>query len=129
MRRLLLLALTLSFAGCQYFQPREPVLAYSNDSVAQTAQAWADAFNRREKAQLRLLVHPERRDAFDHHAQDLHAMVERGLIAEFQVGPEVIINETRSGRVVEMHYSDGAEPKPIEVLLVAEEGRWWMWRW
>jgi hypothetical protein len=116
-------------AGCEYFKPREPVLQYPNDTATQAAQAWADAYNRGEKTQLRMLVHPERRDAFDHHAADLHARLGASTIARFEVGAEVVVNETRSGRVVVNHHTEGTKPHPVEVLFVVEDGRWWMWRW
>lgn len=121
---LLCLAVT-ALAAC-----RTPAtLRYPHHTAETAAQAWADAFNRDELGQLRLLVHPDRRALFEEYEVDLKRQLETYTIARWRLGEEVVVNEKLPGRAVRFWFHDGSKSVENEGVLVFAEDRWWLWRY
>lgn len=123
-----LLISTLLLAGCG------ASLRYPHSSSEEMAQAWQDAFNRDEQDQLRLLVHPDRRETFDGYAKDVEVQLSRYTILRYTLGKQVPLTGGQSGQEITFYMADGAaEPgaEPIDnaSVIVQSGGRWWLWRY
>jgi hypothetical protein len=125
MVRLASLLLALSLVAC-----RAPeTLKYPHTSPEDTAQAWANAFNHDEIGQMRLLVHPDRRDLFEGHEIDVRKQLAAFDIQKWAVGEEVVVNDSLKGRAVTFWFHDGAKVVQNPAVLVFAEGHWWVWRY
>ena len=122
MRRLLLAFALLSPLGCP---PPGATLKYSITTPAETAQAWARAFNAGDVVQLRLLVHPAQREEFP--ARSAALGVGRLTVQRYNLGIPLTVGESGQGHEATFWYHDGATAAPREAVLVRFEGRWWLW--
>lgn len=123
--RSLCLAALVGLGACR---PAE-TLRYPHETPETAVQAWADAFNRGETGQLRLLVHAERRDLFEEHTLDLKKQIEAFDIEKWALGEEVVVNEKHRGRAVSFWFHDGTKNVVNPAVVVFAEGRWWVWRY
>jgi hypothetical protein len=112
-------------AGC--VQPE--TLRYPHATASVAAQAWADAFNRNEKGQLRLLVHPDRRAAFDEHRADLDGQLRTYDIQKWVMGERVIVENKLEGREITLYFSDSVAVRENKAVLVQTDGDWWLWKY
>lgn len=108
---------------------RTPVLHYPHSSPEGTAQAFADAFNRKERDQLGLLVHADRRAAFKEHAADLETQLRHYTIARWEMGERVVVDGKLEGRELVLFFADGATTRPNKAVIVESEGDWWLWKY
>jgi hypothetical protein len=124
-------ALPLLFAALALLAAcRAPeTLRYPHETPEAAAQAWADAFNRKEVGQLRLLVHPDRREPFDAYKLDLERQLQTYTIAKWSLGEEVVVNDKLHGRAVTLWFHDGTHAIENPAVLVFAEGGWWVWRY
>jgi len=105
------------------------VLRYPHETAEGTAQSWADAFNRNEKGQLRLLVHPDRRALYDEHRADVEAQLRAYDIQRWVMGERVIVNGTLEGRELKLLFADHAGVRENTAVLVQTDGTWWLWKY
>jgi hypothetical protein len=105
------------------------VLRYPHETAEGTAQSWADAFNRNEKGQLRLLVHPDRRGLFDEHRADLDAQLKAFDVQRWAMGERVVVNGTLEGRELKLFFADQAGVRENTAVLVSTDGAWWLWKY
>jgi hypothetical protein len=105
------------------------VLRYPHETAEGTAQSWADAFNRNEKGQLRLLVHPERRALYDEHRADVDAQLKAYDIQRWVMGERVVVNGTLEGREIKLYLADQAGVRENTAVLVQTDGSWWLWKY
>ncbi len=125
MRSVWLLPLVLG--GC-IFWPKT-TLEYRNDTLEVAVQSWADAFNRDRPEQLRLLVHPDKREAFAPKDPAIRAELASLLVQRYALGHVLKVNEQIEGREVTLYLHDGAGVEPRRTVWVRTEGRWWLWRY
>ena len=104
-------------------------LRYPHATAETTAQAWSDAFNRDEKGQLRLLVHPDRRAIFDEHAPDLAGQLKAYDVAKWQMGERVIVDGKIEGREITLFFTDSTTVRENKAVLVQTDGDWWLWKY
>ncbi len=104
-------------------------LRYPHATAAVAAQAWADAFNRNEKGQLRLLVHPDRRAAFDEHRADLEGHLRTYDIQKWVMGERVIVENKLEGREITLFFTDSVTVRENKAVLVQTDGDWWLWKY
>ncbi len=96
----LALGALVAFAGAAGPGCAHETLRYPHATAVDHAQAWSDAFNRNEKGQLRLLVHPDRRAAFDEHRADLEGQLRTYDIQKWAMGERVIVDGKLEGREI-----------------------------
>lgn len=125
MRALILGALLAMSGPCA--TPAPPPLSTPPTADAAIA-AWTDAYNRDEVEQLRWLVHPEQRKVFDEGRTVLDAELEVWQSVRFMFGPTVQVQGRLTGREVTVEITDGRRTEKRLMVLVEEEGRWWVWR-
>lgn len=104
-------------------------LRYPHATAETTAQAWSDAFNRNEKGQLRLLVHPDRRTLFDEHRADLEGQLKAFDIQKWAMGERVIVDGKLEGREITVFFTDSATVRENKAVLVQTDGDWWLWKY
>jgi len=105
------------------------VLRYPHATPEVTAQAWADAFNRNERGQLKLLVHPDRRALFEEHRADLDAQLRAFDVQKWVMGERVIVDGKFEGREVVLSFTDGATVRENKAVIVQADGDWWLWKY
>lgn len=125
-RRLALAAAALAVAalgpGCQH-----ETLRYPHATPEATAQSWADAFNRDERGQLRLLLHPDKRVEFDTQREAVTDKLRKFDIAQWAMGERVVVDGKLEGRELKVFLADGAGTRESTAVLVHAEGDWWVW--
>lgn len=111
-------------------------LRYPHATAENAAQAWADAFNRNEKGQLRLLVHPQRRAAFDEHRADLEGQLKTFDIQKWVMGERVLVEPGSAaggtkleGREIVLFFTDSVAVRENKAILVQTDGDWWLWKY
>ncbi len=125
------LALTLAVAtgafvgsGC-----RTVSLHYPHSTPEGTAQSFCDAFNRKEKDQIKLMVHADRRKIFDEHKADLDAQLQTYTIQRWEMGERVVVDGKLEGREIVLYFADGSSTRSNKAILVETEGDWWLWKY
>ena len=124
MSRALLVDLLLgpALTGC----PRSTAtLHLPHQAPDAAARAWSTAFNAREADQLRLLVHPSRRPAFDQAKPRLQ--LDAVTVQRWALGGAVVVDGEREGREVTFWYHDGVSGKPHTAVVVRAGEAWWFW--
>lgn len=114
-------------AGLLACQPQ--VLKYPTRQVEQAAQSFADAFNRDERGQLALMVHPKRREVFEAHRADLDAQLKSYQIKSWALTGPVVVQDTLQGRAVRVVFTDGAVVRENEAVFVLDGDQWWLWKY
>jgi len=117
-------ALAAGLLACQ-----TPVLKYPHQQVEQAAQSFADAFNRNERGQIALMVHPKRRDVFEAHRGDLDTQLKHYQIKSWAITGPVVVQDTLQGRAVRVVFTDGAVVRENEAVFVLEGDQWWLWKY
>lgn len=129
MIRIVALALALTapaLVGCGA-APTPPTDAQPTTPKS-AAAAWADAYNARHPTQLRALVHPERRDAFDHERATLDARLGTWRVARYVLGEPVTVDDRFAGYTLAFELTDGRRLDERAGVLVEADGRWWVWQ-
>ncbi len=126
MIRILLLA-TLSLTGCMFYPTLKP--AYRNDTLEGAVKSWAASYHADEYAQLRLLMHPDKRAALDADKDRVLSDLKRLLVQRYGLGLPLKVNETLDGNEVTLWIHDGAEASERAAVWVHAEGQWWCWRY
>ncbi len=121
-----LIALTLLTTGC-IFWPKT-TLEYRNDTLEVAVQSWTDAYNRDRAAQLQLLVHPDKRAAYNPKDKAFRADLERLMVQRYGLGHTVKVNASLEGREVTLWMHDGSRLEPRRTVWVRVEDHWWLWR-
>lgn len=126
MLRRLTLVVVLSALGSAC---HKEVLRYPHATPEVAAQAWADAFNRSERGQLRLLVHPDRRALFDEHTVDIEQQLRAFDIQKWVMGERVVVDGKLEGREIIVFLTDGSAVRENRAVLVQADGEWWLWKY
>ena len=114
----------LMFLGCAL---RPSVELYNPQTERSAVESWSDAYNRADTRGLRQLVHPLKKGQFDLERERIAHQLKTWRLKSYLIGEEVRINERLVGRKVTLNYHDGRIERPRERLVVASEGRWWVW--
>lgn len=114
----------LGAGGC-----RQEVLKYPRQQVEVAVQSFADAFNRDERGQIELMVHPERRAVFEAHRLDLETQLAHYQIERWSLGEPVVVQEKLEGRAIRVVFTDGAVRRENESIFVLQDGQWWLWKY
>ncbi len=124
MHRALLLTLlwVAPIGGCS---PRPPTLVWPQTTAHAVAESWAGAFNAQQPDQLRLLVHPSRRAAFDEARPTFR--LGKVSIQRFDVAGRLVVDDRYDARDVTYWYHDGAAAAARRVVVAEVDGRWWVW--
>jgi len=110
--------------------PQKPVKPlYNPRSQGELLRDWGDAFNTRDIVQLRLLIHPTRRNAFDAEQTRMMSELTTIRIDHFLIGHAVRVNDTMPGNQVKLFVHDGRRLTGKNVIIVKSEGRWWFWKY
>ena len=117
----------LAAFGCVPQRPIKPL--FNPRSVQELLRDWGDAFNTRSIIQIRLLIHPLRRNAFDAEQTRMLTELNSVHIDHYLVGHLVRVNETMPGHEVELFIHDGRRVTAKDVIVVKSEGRWWFWKY
>ena len=105
----------------------QPHKLYNPQTERAVVESWSEAFNRADTEGLRQLVHPLKKGVFDGAKTRLGHRLKTWRLKSYLIGDKVRINETLLGRKVTLNYHDGHLDRPREHLVVASEGRWWIW--
>lgn len=125
------LALTLALAGATLVAcgTRPPPPADARPTTPKSAAAaWADAYNARRPAQLRTLVHPERRDGFDAERATLDARLGTWRVVRYVLGEPVTVDDRFAGYTLAFELTDGRRLDERAGVLIEADGRWWVWQ-
>ncbi len=110
--------------------PQKPIKPlYNPRSPSELLRDWGDAFNTRDIVQLRLLIHPTRRNAFDAEQTRMMSELTSIRIEHFLIGYRVRVNDTMPGHEVKLSVHDGRRLTEKDVIIVKSEGRWWFWKY
>ena len=126
-RRWILGLLMASLLSCVPQKPIRPL--YNPRTPNELLRDWGDAFNTRDIIQLRLLIHPPRRNAFDAEQTRMMSELTTIRIDHFLLGHEVRVNDTMPGYEVMLYVHDGRRMTEKGVIIVKSEGRWWFWKY
>jgi hypothetical protein len=119
--------MALAVFHCVPQRPIKPL--YNPLSVQALLRDWGDAFNARTFIQLRLLIHPLRRNAFDAEQTRMLTELNSQRIDHYLVGHQVRVNETMPGYEVTLFIHDDRRMTAKDVVVVKSEGRWWFWKY
>ncbi len=108
---------------------RQEVLKYPRQQVEVAVQSFADAFNRDERGQIELMVHPERRAVFEAHRLDLETQLAHYQIERWSLSEPVVVQEKLEGRAIRVVFTDGAVRRENEAIFVLQDGQWWLWKY
>ncbi len=110
--------------------PQKPIKPLFNPRTPkELLRDWGDAFNTRDIVQLRLLIHPTRRNAFDAEQTRMMSELTTIRIDHFLVGHRVRVNDTMPGHEVNLYVHDSRRLTEKGVIIVKSEGRWWFWKY
>ncbi len=99
----------------------------SPETARSAVAAWSDAFNRDDAAELRWLVHPDARGAFDGDPA-LPAELAAWQVVRYRLGGPVKVDGRFEGRSGTLELGDGRRTEDRAIIVVQSEGRWWIWR-